>query len=134
MTDKKDLTPIIQSVVDGDRDKFVSSFDDSIKNRISQKLAVKHYETSKNILDKENKPTEENFVSKLDFLESENQKEIKLNDGNVIIINEKEANNLLRLYKSLNNNNQESMSNDIFKSKDNYERILELSKENNHVN
>ena len=72
----------------------------------------------------------------LDFLDiihnilQEGSKEINLSDNTSINIDNKTAESLSRLHDSLNNNNQKIMREVIFETKDGYNDILELAKEN----
>ncbi|MBC8442931.1 MAG: hypothetical protein H8D80_01940 [Proteobacteria bacterium] len=84
------------------------------------------------MLAKEFKGTMESldFIDIIQSILQEGSKEINLSDNTSINIDNKTAESLARLHDSLNNDNQKIMREVIFETKDGYNDILELAKEN----
>jgi len=85
------------------------------------------------LLAKDMKAIRENneFVSIIkDIIENKTAYKLHLLDESSIVLNDKSAKLLVRLHDSLNNDNQETMRNTIFESKNTYEEMINLAKEN----
>lgn len=126
MKDNDDIKPMIDAILGGSKDEFASSFDDSLKGRISDQIAVKHHELAKDILKTDT--TKEQFISKLNSLTNE-ENQIILDDKNLIILNKEEANLLVNLFENLNEDNKKEMINTTFKNEKNFKEVFQLAKE-----
>ena len=117
--------------------EMISENEESFKNNITQVLAIKlndsmtivREEISKNILQTESYTQEsKNIKNFIDFVESFKGGKFVCKDGSNINITENDVEKLKNLFESLNSENREKMTQELFNDSSSFKQHVEFAK------